>query len=359
MVIAFKDLAHYNENAFACSASIRKQNSYFLVDEVLPFQPEGTGGHVWLKIRKQNTNTEWLSRALAKLAQVPLVDIGYAGLKDRYAVTTQWFSIKTEGIIEPDWSDIENDDIKIIEQTRHTKKLKRGVLSGNQFTLRLTDLAGAKGDWQHNLEQIKSHGVPNYFAEQRFGHNGNNLLAVQRWFTEGKAPKKRQQKSLYLSAARSWLFNLVLDQRVQQQNWDKVVAGDMMLLAGTKASLFAAEHETSELQQRLASMDIHPTGPLWGRGKVMTQGASQILEQNVLADWQVWQMGLEKAGLKQDRRALRVYPESLSWQFLSSEQLELTFFLPAGCYATAVMRELAIIENSSHATRAASTIDKV
>lgn len=346
----FTALARVNPSAASCSAGIRRQADYFQVDEVLPFEPDGEGGHVWLKIRKKGINTDWLANELAGFAKVPQVAVGYAGLKDRHAVTTQWFSIKVEGITEPDWSAFETEDIQIVEQTRHGKKLKRGVLAGNIFDLRLTDMTGNAALWQQHLEVIQQQGVPNYFAEQRFGRQLNNLHRVGHWFETGKAPKKRQQKSLYLSAARSWLFNLVLDQRLQLGNWNQAIDGDVMVLAGTKASLFNAEFSDSALSSRLAKMDIHPTGPLWGRGTALTQTASLALEQQVLSSWDDWQAGLEKAGMKQERRALRLFPQDFEWQFLAENQLQLRFFLPAGCYATAVMRELAVISDVSHRT---------
>ena len=343
----FTALARVNPSAVSCSAGIRRQADYFQVDEVLPFEPDGEGGHVWLKIRKTGINTDWLANELAGFANVPQVAVGYAGLKDRHAVTTQWFSIKVEGITEPKWSEFETDNVKIIQQTRHGKKLKRGVLAGNIFALRLTDMRGDTALWQQHLEVIKQQGVPNYFAEQRFGRQLNNLHRVGHWFETGKAPKKRQQKSLYLSAARSWLFNLVLDQRLQRGNWNQAIDGDVMVLAGTKASLFNAELSDTVLSSRLAKMDIHPTGPLWGRGTALTETACLALEQQVLLSWEDWQAGLEKAGMKQERRALRMFPQGFEWQFLPDDQLQLHFFLPAGCYATAVMRELAVISDVS------------
>ena len=343
----FSALARLNTAATACSVSIRSQPEYFQVEEQLPFKPDGEGGHVLLKIRKRNANTDWVASELANFASVPKLDVGYAGLKDRHAVTTQWFSIKVEGVEEPNWSDFESDDVNVLEINRHKKKLKRGALSGIHFILRLSNVTGDKAVWQTQLEHIAQFGVPNYFAEQRFGHSGNNLFKAQQWFAEGKKPKKRQQKSLILSAARSWLFNLVLDQRVQDKNWDQLLQGDFMLLSGTKASLFEAKIDDTLLPARLAAMDIHPTGPLWGRGQSSTQADCAVLEQLVLSDWLDWCEALERQGLTQARRALRLYPEHFKWQWLDND-LELQFFLPAGCYATAVLRELAVMTDESH-----------
>ena len=342
----FLSLPRISTTAAHCSADIRSETEYFQVDEQLPFEVDGSGGHVWLKIQKKGINTDWLAGELATFAGVAQVAIGYAGLKDRHAITTQWFSINLEGHTEPDWSEFETENIKIIEQTRHGKKLKRGVLAGNHFKLRLTALQGEQSTWQENLQQVQQQGVPNYFAEQRFGHQLGNLYRAEHWFSTGKAPKKRNQKSIYLSAARSWLFNLVLAERIQKENWNQALLGDVMLLAGTKASSFIVDELSDDLNNRLSEMDIHVTGPLWGRGRASVHSDSLIEEEQVLAEWQDWQQGLEKAGLSQERRSLRLFPADFKWQFMDKNQLELEFFLPAGCYATAVMRELAVITDA-------------
>ena len=343
----FSALARLNTAAISCSASIRSQPDYFQVDEQLPFAPDGEGGHVLLKIQKRGANTDWVATQLANFAKVPKLDVGFAGLKDRHAVTTQWFTVKVEGVEEPTWTDFDNDDVQVIEITRHKKKLKRGVLSGNHFKLRLTDIVGERVLWEQQLKLISKQGVPNYFAEQRFGHQGNNLHKVDQWFSGGRKPKKRQQKSLYLSAARSWLFNLVLANRVQAGNWDQLLQGDVMLLSGTKASLFEAQGDDATLTERLAVMDIHPTGPLWGRGQNPVQADCAVLEQQVLSSWLDWCEGLERQGLIQARRSLRLYPSHFQSQWVEDD-LELKFFLPAGCYATAILRELAAITDASH-----------
>lgn len=342
----FSSLARVNTAATSLSATIRQQADYFQVDEVLPFEPDGSGGHVWLKIQKRDSNTDWVAGQLAKFAGVAPVAVGYAGLKDRHAVTTQWFSINMEGHEELNWQDFANDEISIVEQTRHSKKLKRGVLAGNTFTLRLTELSADTALWQDHLAAVKQHGVPNYFAEQRFGHHGNNLNRAEHWFSTGKAPKKRNQKSLYLSAARSWLFNQVVSKRVDMDCWQKAIDGDVMLLAGTQASLFTIDSIDDEIKSRIEINDIHPTGPLWGKGEALSKQDCLQLENDVLADWADWQVGLEKMGLKQQRRALRLIPENFDWHFIDDQQLELRFFLPSGSYATAVLRELAVISDA-------------
>jgi tRNA pseudouridine13 synthase len=346
--IDFSALAHVNPNTNDMSAVIREQPEYFRVNEILPFTPDGTGGHVWLNIQKRGINTDWLATELAKFAKVPPVAIGYAGLKDRHAVTTQWFSINMEGVEHPNWSEFETDDIKIIEKTAHNKKLKRGVLSGNTFGLTLTQLTGEPERWSTALGHIQEHGVPNYFGDQRFGHEGNNLKQADTWFSGGKAPKKRNQKSMTISAARSWLFNLVLSERIKQKNWNQALLGDVMALSGTKSSSFLCEQVDASVLQRIQEMDIHPTGPLWGRGRNPSQFEAADIEIHTLSDWIDWQAGLERVGLSQERRSLRLALKDLKWTFTDDTKLYIEFFLPSGSYATAVLRELAEIQDAQH-----------
>lgn len=341
----FTRLARANALAGDCQAEMRLLPEHFQVTEQLPFEPSGEGGHAMLLIEKTGTNTDWLAKQLAQFAGVEEVAIGYAGLKDRHAITTQWFTVKLEGHEEPDWSEFNADDCQIKILTRHNKKLKRGVLAGNRFKLTLTSLQGDRSLWEQGLERIKAEGVPNYFAEQRFGHQFANLERAQHWFDSGKKPKKRQQRSMILSAARSWLFNQVLSTRVNQQNWQQAIDGDVMQLAGS-SSIFLAEAIDDTLKARLASFDIDVTGPLWGRGRPANTEASLALEMAVLEPWQQWRQGLEQAGLKQERRPLRVLPREMQWQW-GAETLELSFSLPAGSYATAVIRELAEIRDAS------------
>lgn len=342
----FPSLPRLNPNAEKLSADIRALPEHFQVTEILPFEPDGEGSHAWLYIQKINTNTDWLATELAKFAGVKPVDIGYAGLKDRHGVTTQWFSINLQGIEEPNWSEFENDFIRIIEHTYHGKKLKRGVLKANRFKLTLTELSGDRNLWHSSLEQIQQQGVPNYFAEQRFGHQMNNLNRVQAWFEHGKKPKKRNQKSIYLSAARSWLFNLIVAKRIELEQFEHALTGDLMLLAGTKASHFHVEQPDDIIKQRLAEHDIEPTAALSGRGDPQNSGASLAIEQQVMGQWQVWLEGLSRAGVDRSYRPIRLLPQQMNWQFVDDNQLIIEFELPAGSYATAVLRELAVITDA-------------
>lgn len=337
----FDSLARANPQVTQQQAVIRSEPFDFRVTEILPFEPEGEGGHVWLWIEKVGANTDWVARQLAEFAGIHPVEVGYAGLKDRHAVTRQWFSVKVEGITEPDWQALAIDGVTVLNRTRHNKKLKTGVLKGNYFQLRLRELTGEKADWENALQSVQQRGVPNYFAEQRFGRQGNNLQRAEKWFVDNFKPKKRQQRSMILSAARSWLFNLVLSARVSNESWQKILPGEFVQLAGSH-SFFQADIVDETLQRRLNEGDIHPTGPLYGKGELVKDDDLQSLEADILQAWQDWQAGLIKQGLKADRRALRLLPQDFDWQW-DNEDLLIAFTLPAGAYATAVLRELAVI----------------
>ena len=334
------------------TARIRSCPEDFQVDEVLGFSADGEGEHLLLHVQKRNQNTVDVVQLLARHAGVKQRDIGYCGLKDRNAVTTQWFSIWLPGKPDPDWSGIENDDLRILESQRHRRKLQRGALQGNRFVIVLRNVESEENVDQKNhqsLEQqlavtlsaIKEQGAPNYFGEQRFGRGGKNLTDAAAMFN-GRRVKARHLRSLYLSSARSFLFNEVLAARIAADNWLKILPGEALMLTGSR-SFFIADKLDEEIEQRLASGDVQLSGPLWGRGELPSRNETQVLEQQILAEHIVYREGLEKAGLKQERRALRLAIDDLHWHWLPEGQnLQLSFTLPAGCYATSVLRELVI-----------------
>ena len=311
----------------------------FCVTEIPLLEPEGEGEHAWLWIRKSTENTQWVADQLARFAAVHPRQVSYAGLKDRQAVTEQWFSVHLPGREAPDWEALNSDTLTVLRHSRHSRKLRRGALKGNRFTLRVRDIQGDDSELEKRLTVIAREGVPNYFGEQRFGRDAGNLHNAQRLFAKPGLRFSRNKRSLTLSAARSFLFNRVLSQRVTLSNWNTPLDGDALQLDGSH-SFFIAEILDGELRARVREQDVHPTGPLHGRGENPTRAACHELEQSVLADYTDWCEGLEAAGLKQDRRALRLRVNELTWDRNSSADLLLAFSLPAGAYATCVLREL-------------------
>ena len=312
----------------------------FLVTEQLGYLASGDGEHVFLTVRKRGRNTHEVARALAKLAGVAQVAVGYAGLKDRQAVATQHFTVQLPGRDAPDWSALEDDTLQIVGVERHRRKIRRGSLKGNHFEIRVRDVQGDRVVAEQRLKTIAEQGVPNYFGSQRFGRQGQNLQRVADLFA-GRAPRpNREQRGLLLSAARAQLFNRVLEWRVRDGSWRTAVPGDVMLLAGSQRQ-FHFDVADPTVPSRLAALDIHPSGPLCGRlgRSLQPADAAQRTEAKALADWHDWVAGLDRLGLDADRRALRLAVEELEWQW-EGNTLMLRFGLGAGSFATVVLREL-------------------
>jgi tRNA pseudouridine13 synthase len=315
---------------------IRQNPEDFIVQEQLGFTPSGEGEHVFLQIEKRGENTDFVVGELARFAGVAKRDVGFAGLKDKHAITTQWMSIWLPGRDMPDWESFAPSSIKILNIGRHARKLKRGALLGNDFTIRVRGLQGEQSKIPQRLEQIKQHGVANFFGEQRFGYQGRNIENALALFKGAKV--KRQQRSIYLSAARSYLFNQILSKRVELHDWDQALAGDLLML-DQSGSFFKLDDLDENIIQRMKAGKIHPTGALWGQGRLDLTGFPREIECAVIDQHSELANGLERMGLKQQRRALRMNVDSLTWQFIDDKTIELCFFLPAGSYATAVLRE--------------------
>ena len=326
---------------------LRATAADFVVDEILAFGPDGDGEHRLLLVRKTDCNTDWVARRLASLAGVPHKTVGYAGLKDRHAVTTQWFSVHLGPRPEPDWSVLAADGIEVLESHPHKRKLRRGVLAGNRFDLLLRDVQGDADALAARVDAIAGLGVPNYFGPQRFGRDLGNLHRAVAMFSGARAADDRgrradrHQRGLYLSAARSQLFNEVLAVRVERGDWRGALPGERLQLRGSH-SHFLAETIDERIRERVASGDAQPTGPLFGAGEPLTAGEVAALEGRIAERFPQWCVGLAAAGLKQERRPLALYPEDLQLAWPAANQARLRFTLPAGSYATALLRELAV-----------------
>lgn len=319
------------------SGQIKSAPDDFIVEEILPFTPADTGEHVFLLIEKTHENTEYVARLLARHAGVRQRDIGYAGLKDRHGRTTQWFSVWLPGQQAPAWSALESSNLTILSTTRHARKLKRGVLAGNRFQIVVRNWHGNREASERQLQSIQNHGFPNYFGEQRFGHQGRNVEKALAMFQGERV--KHEQRSIYLSAARSYLFNLILAERVAAQTWNQAIPGDLLQLDQSH-SHFRAEAIDATLSDRVESCDIHPTGALFGKGNHQASGETLALEQRIVSDHSELAAGLLKCAMEADRRALRVKPKNLQWHFEDDSSIHLAFELPAGSYATALLREI-------------------
>ena len=351
-------------------ATYKAHATDFVVNEILPLDFTGEGEHLWLHIEKMGMNTAYLAKLLSEWAEIPLRDVGYSGLKDRHALTTQWFSLRIpkKQLPESEFAPVDigvNESVTILAQQWHNKKLNRATHRANQFIITLrdiqfSDLSSEKSNkdaFEQHLAHISTTGVPNYFGPQRFGRNGNNVREALSLFARPAPesrpqPKKskrkqapREQNSMELSAARSLIFNEILAARVRDGSWNTGLAGEVFNLDGS-GSIFASAAIDDTLQARLTSGDIHPTAVLWGVGNDKVSGAAAAIENDIVQKNPLLHQlatGLEKRDIKAQRRALRLPIEGLSWEWQDTDDkltLVLSFTLTTGSFATSVLSSL-------------------
>lgn len=319
---------------------IRTKIADFKVEEKLEFELSGSGEHVFLKIEKQGETTDDVANRLAICAQVKKRDIGFAGLKDKSAVAIQWFSVHLPGKDAPDWNPIESASIRVIEFGLNHRKLRRGALASNSFDIVVRNLASTdRQQIDNRLVTISQLGVPNYFGPQRFGFLEQNIEKAEDLFRGKLKVKDHYRRGLYLSAARSHVFNELLSDRVAQNNWNRAIPGDAFVLEGSRA-FFKPEIIDGEIHRRIQIMDIHPSGVLWGNGQQVVTDEALTIEQNTVKKHSAFCDGLQAFGLEMDRRSLRLNVIALQWELMDKTSLGLRFTLSPGAYATSVLREL-------------------
>ena len=279
----------------------------FVVDEILPFEPAGTGEHLYIEIEKTGANTGWVAYQLASFLKVRDLDVSYAGRKDRHGVTTQWFSCYLPTGTDVDWTLFSVEGVVVKSMTWHRSKLRRGQLQCNVFRIKvrhgkLTESQGR--DLVERLEQLCDQGLPNYFGPQRFGREGHNLILADQLLRKGE--RVRGNRGMLISAARSWLFNGFLARHLKRGDAQEVVQG-----------------------------------PLIGKSRDPQPGEEYFDETE-----QAWAAGLRKLGAKVGTRDLIVRPDEMSWS-TAEDALFLQFRLPPGSYATSLLRELFLVKDEA------------
>ncbi len=303
------------------AATFRTTPADFDVTEELGIEFSGDGEHDFLSIEKTSANTEWVARQLAQHAGVPAKDVGYSGLKDRHAITRQWFSVpRWNG---PDWSCVAIEGVSLLDVQRHSRKLRRGTHKANHFRIVLRGESPDRDFLDERVQRIRDAGVPNYYGEQRFGRDGSNIELANSWSAGKRLP--RHKRSIAISTLRSFLFNETLDRRVRDDTWNRILPGDIVNLDGT-SSIFNVEDVDPEIERRCAEMDIHPAEVLAGEGSQCGHEA--------------WQAALDNARVKAASRSLRLRVHGLQME-MSSDCVRLSFRLGRGAYATSVLREIA------------------
>ncbi|AXU93882.1 tRNA pseudouridine(13) synthase TruD [Erwinia persicina] len=319
----------------------------FRVIEDLGYAPDGEGEQLLVRIRKNGCNTRFVAEALAKFVGIHPRDVSFAGMKDRHAVTEQWFCLRIPGKITPDLTAFELTGVEVLESARHRRKLRTGALQGNAFTLVLRQISD-RDAVEQRLQLIARDGVPNYFGRQRFGHEGNNLTMAQRWAADEIRVRERNKRSFILSAARSAMFNQVVSDRLAQQgSLTRVLPGDALQLTGRGSWFVAEAAERDTLQQRVDASELRITAPLPGSGEWGTRDEALAFEQNSLSGEGALIALMDRERVEAARRAMLVIPRDLQWNWQDDVTLEMSFWLPAGSFATSVVRELLLTQGSA------------
>jgi len=392
------------------TAVLKRTPQDFQVDEQLELEFSHAGEHLYVHLEKCSINTDEVLMLLAKVFDCQSADIGVAGLKDRHAQTRQWFSVRTEHSVSKleqaidDYNKQEQGTaeqlralqqsgqadnnifvkrLRVLSSCRHYRKLRRGAHLANRFVVTLRDVswcnpgvadeeasavAGAAEkstahlpDHMNNLErrvaQIRHSGFPNYLGPQRFGAGARNLVRARQWFKNPRKRVSRQQRGLWLSVARSALFNAVCRARVADESWQQLLVGEPAMLNGTHSFFMPDERQCeregetvdqpmdagesgADLTARLSRMDIHPTGPWCGAGSQVAQSSCADYEQSVLIQHDDLLKGLQRSRLPQERRALRACALDLDYSWLEDGALQLRFSLLPGVFATTLLNEI-------------------
>ena len=322
------------------TAGFKREAADFQVVEELGFTPEGGGEHIYLRIRKTGQNTAWVATQLAAFAGVRALDVNFSGRKDRHAITEQWFSCWKPGKDMPDFESFcqQHDGLELLEVQRYNKKLRRGSHQANKFTIRLRNLhcdsltsessahsEKIRDEIEVRLRRLQSDGFANYFGEQRFGKETQNLQMADKLFCGEKVP--RVQRDMYLSAARSYMFNSMLGQMIETGEYHVALENASLELS----------HATQSIGRDGIKND-EPRGWLYGKSRVSSAAAVMRAYECVFSDWAA---GLTKVGMKAQLRDLRVMPRELRWHFDGAD-LALSFSLPTGSFATEFLKELVI-----------------
>jgi tRNA pseudouridine13 synthase len=323
----------------------------FEVEELPAYLPSGSGEHLYLWVEKRGRNTPEVVHAVAAMLGVSHRQVGYAGLKDRQAVTRQWLSVLTPKTPSP--TELGGEGFRVLQVARHGNKLRVGHSNGNRFTVLLRGATDPKRA-QAVLQALSRRGSPNWFGAQRFGRDGDNaqlglaLLGKGDHQSLAKAQRDRFLRRLALSALQSELFNRVLALRLRESALDRVELGDQLQLGEDGSGpVFLCEDVAAD-GPRAAAFEVSPTGPMFGPRMKAPGGLQAQREANVLAaaalDASAFAAGGdETAGT---RRPLRVRPWDPRVEAVP-EGLRLSFGLPRGAYATALLREVTKGERTS------------
>jgi tRNA pseudouridine13 synthase len=320
------------------SGSIGPEPEHFVVEEIPLYEPSGSGEHLYVQVEKRLMTTPDLVRRIAEAAGVESRDIGYAGLKDRQAVTRQWLSLPAKASSPEAWQ--LPSGVSVLRVSRHANKLRTGHLGGNRFRITLVGVVEAAASNAHAiLARLAEHGLPNYFGAQRYGRGAENLARARHWLAQGgRARLPAFLLKLYPSVLQSEVFNRYLTLRVSE-GLEQLFQGEVVRLQHSSASFVVEDLERE--RPRFAAREIRLTGPMLGPKMRPATGRPLELEAEAARA-----AGCEGTVLETlarfapgTRRDLVVYPEHVELQE-SDGQLVVAFTLASGSYATMLVREL-------------------
>ncbi|WP_437494521.1 tRNA pseudouridine(13) synthase TruD [Sorangium sp. So ce1014] len=282
------DLAAAGSPGDLPTAVLRSSPADFVVEELPAYAASGRGEHVFVTFRKTGRTTPDAVRAIALALGADPGSTGFAGMKDRHAITTQTASIQLPLARDPAplLEQAELPGIEILAVARHDNKLKPGHLLGNRFRIALRGIAPAALPLaERRLAEIGRAGIPNAFGPQRFGRNGDNPERALAWLAgRERGPRDRREQRLLFSALQSRWFNEVLARREADGTWSTVLPGDLAKKRDT-GGLFLVPLEGPEVadaEARAAALAISATGPMFGRKMRWPEGAPGALELEVL-----------------------------------------------------------------------------
>jgi tRNA pseudouridine13 synthase len=312
----------------------------FVVEEILGFEPSGVGEHCLVWAEKRDLDSNSAAVLLAQAVGIKNRLVSHCGLKDRHAVTRQWFSLHMPGQESPEAAALESERLKVLHITRNTRKLRRGIHLGNRFTIRLRQPDFAPNLAEARWSQIVEKGAPNYFGTQRFGREGGNVEKALAMFRGEFRPADRLLRGLLISSVRSHLFNAVVSARMTADTWDTPLTGEVYGFPDNGTILLPEKHRGDE-PERFAKGILELTAPLWGNGPLQSIHQVKELETAVLNAFPDLTEGLGTVGLRQERRVMRLLPENPVLSHCGNGDIELKFDLPKGTYATTLLTELA------------------
>lgn len=326
----------YPYGAASLTGVIKQNPEDFKVHEQLGFELSGEGEHLFIEVEKTELTTFQLIEIIAKHCGVAAKQIGYSGLKDKQAITRQWLSIQLPGYKQmPEIPD--GEQYRILDKQWHDKKLRVGVHKFNDFEITIRNIEGNMDELTVTIKRINEFGFANYFGQQRFGSNQDNVSQALRVLGNRHKSKRlsRQKKGLYLSALRSEIFNQILAHRINQGIWKEPVDGDLFMLSGTQ-SMFA-EALNDELIQRYQALDIHSAVSLMGCGESRITSQALAIENEVLNDAGEMIEILNQQEVKRAYRSSRAIAHHMVIEVLDSATVYLKVRLERGVFLTSLI----------------------